>query len=165
MEAEICIKSPDPPKMIGNITTTIGKTGLQYSWDLIAIIFIESLSRTAMLASVPFILITFLVYGFIPELRNLHGKCLLCYLVCLLLNYIPLATVQLYSIDEINETSCKLAAFIIYFSYVSSFIWSSVISSNVWSCFGYVYHQHQIFCSHFSHPHIFQHHHQIQYCI
>lgn len=32
-----------------------------------------------MLISVPFLLVTLIVYSLIPELRNLHGKCLMCY--------------------------------------------------------------------------------------
>ena len=52
-----------------------------------------------MLFSVPFLVITFLVYGIIPELRNLHGKNLMSYVLCLSVAYTTMAFIQLKTED------------------------------------------------------------------
>ncbi|KAI4475079.1 hypothetical protein M0802_015294 [Mischocyttarus mexicanus] len=39
------------------------------------------------IVSVPFLIITFLVYAIIPELRNIYGKTLMCYVACLTISY------------------------------------------------------------------------------
>ena len=52
-----------------------------------------------MLFSVPFLVITFLVYGLIPELRNLHGKNLMSYVLCLSVAYTTMAIIHLKTED------------------------------------------------------------------
>lgn len=47
--------------------------------------------------SIPFLLATFLVYAFIPELRNLHGMCLMAYCGGLIVAYTFLAYLKLHS--------------------------------------------------------------------
>lgn len=54
-----------------------------------------SLFLLAMAISVPFIVLTIFVYLFIPELRNLHGKCLISYLTSLAVGYSILSTITL----------------------------------------------------------------------
>lgn len=48
-----------------------------------------------MLFSIPFLIITFFVYALIPELRNLNGKNLMCYVSALTISFILLAVVKL----------------------------------------------------------------------
>jgi hypothetical protein len=60
---------------------------------------------SGLLISVPFLIFTMLVYSLIPELRDLHGKSLTCYVICLTVAYILLATVQL-SGETLNEKLC-----------------------------------------------------------
>jgi hypothetical protein len=48
-----------------------------------------------MLLSTVFMALTLVVYGLLPELRNLHGKCLMCHVACLLMAYLSLSIVQL----------------------------------------------------------------------
>jgi hypothetical protein len=50
-----------------------------------------------MIVSVPFLFATFLVYAMVPELRNLHGKSLMCHVSSLLTAYSFLSIVQLGS--------------------------------------------------------------------
>lgn len=47
-----------------------------------------------MILSTPFLLTTFLVYAVIPDLRNLHGKSLMCHVTSLLSAYVTLSIVQ-----------------------------------------------------------------------
>jgi G protein-coupled receptor Mth (Methuselah protein) len=48
-----------------------------------------------MLLSSVFMGITLVVYALLPELRNLHGKCLMCHVACLFFAYLSLSLVQL----------------------------------------------------------------------
>jgi hypothetical protein len=50
-----------------------------------------------MIISTIFMIITLIVYALLPELRNLHGKLLMCHVSSLLVAYIALALVQLGS--------------------------------------------------------------------
>ncbi|XP_031622142.1 G-protein coupled receptor Mth2-like [Contarinia nasturtii] len=85
-----------------------------------------------MLLSVPFILATILVYICLPELRNLHGKCLLCYLIGLIIGYTAMALVQLNGMNYVEPLICKSVGYLIYFSFLSAFLWLSVISFDLW---------------------------------
>lgn len=89
-------------------------------------------SILGMLLSVPFLLATFLVYACLPELRNVHGKCLLCYLVGLTTGYIVLAFLQLNGSNYIKPSTCQLIGYAIYFSFLSAFFWLNVISFDLW---------------------------------
>lgn len=55
----------------------------------------DMLYAVGMIISVPFLFITLLVYAMIQELRNLHGKSLMCHVSSLLTAYFFLAIVQL----------------------------------------------------------------------
>ncbi|XP_055318309.1 G-protein coupled receptor Mth2-like isoform X2 [Sitodiplosis mosellana] len=85
-----------------------------------------------MLLSVPFILATILVYICLPELRNLHGKCLLCYLIGLVFGYTAMGLVQLNGMDYVEPMICKSVGYLMYFSLLSAFFWLSVISFDLW---------------------------------
>lgn len=55
----------------------------------------DMLYAVGMIISVPFLFATFLVYAMIQELRNLHGKSLMCHVSSLFTAYLFLAIVQL----------------------------------------------------------------------
>lgn len=50
-----------------------------------------------MIISTVFMIITLIVYSLLPELRNLHGKLLMCHVASLLVAYVTLTLVQLAS--------------------------------------------------------------------
>lgn len=56
-----------------------------------------------MFLSLPFLFSTFLVYALIRELRNLHGKSLMCHVATLLVAYTSLITVQFITNSVIKE--------------------------------------------------------------
>lgn len=88
-----------------------------------------------MLLSVPFLVITFLVYGLIPELRNLHGKNLMSYVVCLSVAYTSMAIIHLKT-DTISHTLfCKWLGYVAYIGFVSSFFWLNVMCFDIWWTF------------------------------
>lgn len=50
-----------------------------------------------MFLSMPFLLVTFVVYAILPDLRNVHGKSLMCTIASFIAAYISLSTTQLNS--------------------------------------------------------------------
>ncbi|KAG8237624.1 hypothetical protein J437_LFUL017874 [Ladona fulva] len=70
---------------------------------------IYTMYPVGMLVSIPFLLVTFLVYALIPELRNLHGKSLMCHVSSLLMAYTFLAVVQLGG-TSLNDATCIASA-------------------------------------------------------
>lgn len=59
-----------------------------------------------MLASVPFLTATYLIYWLLPDLRNLHGLTLRGYVACLTIGYVMLAAVQLTPQEQIPYVVC-----------------------------------------------------------
>ncbi|CAB3261606.1 unnamed protein product [Arctia plantaginis] len=89
-----------------------------------------------LLLSVPFLLATFLVYACIPELRNLHGMCLMAYCGGLIVAYPFLAYLKLH-IGRIGVamTGCLILAFIVYYAFQTSFFWLNVMCFDIWRTF------------------------------
>lgn len=90
-----------------------------------------------MVVSIPFLLITFLVYLFIRELRaTLHGKSLMCYVLCLTVGYTFLSAIQFNDGAPVSVGICETIAFTIYGSFLASFLWLMIISFDIWWTFG-----------------------------
>lgn len=90
------------------------------------------ISIAGMLISVLFIVATLFVYGCIPKLRNLRGKCVMCFLATLAIAYILLSYVQLNGSNHIADSFCVSLAHLIYLSFLSAFAWSNVINFDLW---------------------------------
>ncbi|XP_055688325.1 G-protein coupled receptor Mth2-like isoform X2 [Lutzomyia longipalpis] len=86
-----------------------------------------------MLLSVPFLVVTFLVYAIIPELRNLHGKCLMCYVLSLTIGYTLLSLIHLAVVKD--GFPCTFVGFTAYFSFLISFFWLNVMCIDIWWTF------------------------------
>lgn len=71
----LCFPDPDAGSVVNTIVFTMFPIG--------------------MLLSTVFMALTLVVYGLLPELRNLHGKCLMCHVACLLMAYLSLSIIQL----------------------------------------------------------------------
>lgn len=50
-----------------------------------------------MILSLPFLIVTFIVYALLEELRNCQGKSLMCYIASIVVAYISFITNQLYT--------------------------------------------------------------------
>uniref|UniRef100_A0A182PLA5 G-protein coupled receptors family 2 profile 2 domain-containing protein n=1 Tax=Anopheles epiroticus TaxID=199890 RepID=A0A182PLA5_9DIPT len=87
-----------------------------------------------MLLSVPFLLLTFFVYACIPDLRNMHGKSLMCYVLGLSVGYTVLSMVQLRVFPGFSP-SCVISGYIVYFSFMVSFFWLNVMSFDIYWTF------------------------------
>lgn len=89
-----------------------------------------------MIFSLPFLVITFCVYGFITELRNLHGKSLMCYVFSLSTLYISLSVVQLErDLFPAESFPCIFVGYTIYLSVLLCFFWLNVMCFDIWSTF------------------------------
>ncbi|XP_035786269.1 G-protein coupled receptor Mth2-like isoform X1 [Anopheles albimanus] len=96
--------------------------------------FRYQLYPVGMLISVPFLLMTFFVYACIPELRNMHGKSLMCYVLGLSVGYTVLSLVQL-KVFPGSSISCAISGYIVYFSFMVSFFWLNVMSFDIYWTF------------------------------
>ncbi|XP_041769481.1 G-protein coupled receptor Mth2-like isoform X1 [Anopheles merus] len=96
--------------------------------------FKYNLYPVGMLLSVPFLLLTFFVYACIPDLRNMHGKSLMCYVLGLSVGYTVLSMVQLRVFPGLSA-SCVISGYIVYFSFMVSFFWLNVMSFDIYWTF------------------------------
>ncbi|XP_063529721.1 probable G-protein coupled receptor Mth-like 3 isoform X1 [Cydia strobilella] len=79
--------------------------------------------------------LTFLVYVSLPELRNLHGRTLICHTGTMLLAFSFLARVQY---DKVENHLCVVFGYMIYFGFVAAFAWLNVMCVDIWWTFGNV---------------------------
>lgn len=88
------------------------------------------------LVSVPFLIVTVVVYSVVPELRDIHGATLRCYLSCLVVAYVAFAADRIPPPDLSAGSFCLFLGFTIYFSFLASFFWLNVMCFNVWWSLG-----------------------------
>lgn len=79
-----------------------------------------------MLISVVFIVATLLVYAFVPKLRNLNGKCLICYLAALAVGYSIISWLQVT--QESVGPVCTSVGLVAYFALIAAFLWLNVLN-------------------------------------
>ncbi|XP_030021394.1 probable G-protein coupled receptor Mth-like 3 isoform X2 [Manduca sexta] len=80
--------------------------------------------------------LTLIVYCALPELRNLHGRTLICHVGMMLLAFSCLARVQYAHVP--NRVTCTLLGYGIYFGFVAAFAWLNVMCFDIWWTFGSV---------------------------
>ncbi|CAH1722926.1 unnamed protein product [Chironomus riparius] len=86
-----------------------------------------------MLISIPFLIITFLIYACVPELQNIHGRSLMCYTFSLTILYAALITAQMDIIDlYLHQKICKTVGYLIYLAAFLSFFWMNVMCFDIW---------------------------------
>ncbi|KAI4482567.1 hypothetical protein M0804_008420 [Polistes exclamans] len=99
-------------------------------------IFFGFLMSLGMIISIPFFIITWLVYTIIKELRNLHGFILRAYIASLTVSYAILSTIQIVPDQRISNKCCVFLAFCMYFFFLASFYWLNVMCFDIWWTFG-----------------------------
>lgn len=77
--------------------------------------------------SVPFMILTIIVYMVLPELRTLHGISLCCYLAGLSIGY-SILTTFIFFMGSLSDLQCASLGFLAYYAFMASFCWLSVIS-------------------------------------
>lgn len=90
-----------------------------------------------LLVSVPFLLVTILIYVIIPQLWNFIGKCIVFHLASLLYFFTVVAYVKLNSglKNRIDDDVCTALGYMVTFSARLAFAWSNVISFDLYSSF------------------------------
>ncbi|KAJ8952185.1 hypothetical protein NQ318_022635 [Aromia moschata] len=88
---------------------------------------------SGMLISMPFLLVTFIVYAILPE-SNLHRKALMFYVLSLLFAYIFLVTVQLHD-GKFSDGICHTLGYLVIFFFLASFFWMNVMCIDMWLAF------------------------------
>ncbi|XP_066992173.2 G-protein coupled receptor Mth2 [Anabrus simplex] len=94
-----------------------------------------SLVAIGLITSCVFLLLTLLIYSFLPSLQNLHGKTLMCHVASMLTAFVFLTILQLGELDFII---CKVIGFALMFSLLASFSWLNVMCFDIWWTFGLV---------------------------
>lgn len=101
--------------------------------DDLAVKISRKMNAVGMIISMPFLLLTFLVYAVLPD-RNLHGKCLMCYVITLFGAYAFLVFIQLYP-NDLAGANCKTLGILCFFFFTVSFFWMNVMSIDIWWAF------------------------------
>ncbi|CAB3261686.1 unnamed protein product [Arctia plantaginis] len=86
----------------------------------------------ATLVSCFFLLLVLVVYFLLPELQNLCGMILMAYVGSLFMAFLLLATIQL---DRYEDNACIGLTMGIYYFFLASFCWMSVMSYDIWWTF------------------------------
>ncbi|XP_019762784.1 G-protein coupled receptor Mth2 isoform X8 [Dendroctonus ponderosae] len=92
-----------------------------------------TINGIGMIISMPFLLITFLVYALLPD-RNLHQRALMFYVLSLLIAYILLVTINLAP-NIPTWFWCKFLGYSTLFFFMVSFFWMNVICFDIWYTF------------------------------
>ncbi|KAF0300801.1 G-protein coupled receptor Mth2 [Amphibalanus amphitrite] len=92
------------------------------------------LYRALLLVSALFLLATLVVYCAVPELRNLHGRCLLSHVAALLAAYGCNLAAQLEVVYS-SMAACQVIALVMYFSFLAACFWLNAMSFDIWLTF------------------------------
>ncbi|XP_054280563.1 G-protein coupled receptor Mth2-like isoform X1 [Macrosteles quadrilineatus] len=84
-----------------------------------------------LLISVPFLILTTVIFAGLPELRDTQGKSLACHCGSLTVAFLALAIVKLAG-DCLPQKACVTFAFVIQFSFVACFFWLNVLCIDTW---------------------------------
>lgn len=83
-----------------------------------------------MAISAVFLAATFIVYAAIPEIRNIHGVVIMCYVGSRASTELVFCILQL--IRHNTTTLCRVVSIFIHFSYISTFTWLNVVCFDIW---------------------------------
>nr|XP_044249212.1 probable G-protein coupled receptor Mth-like 3 [Drosophila takahashii] len=75
---------------------------------------------------------TISVYLYVRKLQNLFGKCFMCYMVALFMEYI-FELLKVWEVWDLPSSSCTTAGFLGYFFTMAVYFWLSVISFHLWT--------------------------------
>ncbi|KAG5330659.1 MTH2 protein, partial [Acromyrmex charruanus] len=83
-----------------------------------------------LLLSLPFLLLTFIIYSILPEFQNIHGYTLRAHVGSLFITYAIMCFAQVFGLGEVKY--CVVLAYIFNFFFLSSFFWLNVICFDIW---------------------------------
>jgi len=89
--------------------------------------FLLTFNTLSGIISCIFLVITFFVYVYVPELNNLHGKIVLCNVLSIFLTTVFLLCVYNFS-DHFSLFICKVVGYSGFFFIMSMFMWMTIMS-------------------------------------
>lgn len=87
--------------------------------------------KVGIIISIPFLLATLLIYACLPELRNIHGKSLICYVFSLTCLYLVILHLNM----DWDIVPCEIAGYLFYFWVLASFFWLNVMCFDIFWTF------------------------------
>uniref|UniRef100_A0A8D8H9W1 G-protein coupled receptor Mth2 n=2 Tax=Culex pipiens TaxID=7175 RepID=A0A8D8H9W1_CULPI len=87
--------------------------------------------KIGIIISIPFLLATLLIYACLPELRNIHGKSLICYVFSLTCAYLVILHLNM----GWGFIPCKVVGYLFYFWVLVSFFWLNVMCFDIFWTF------------------------------
>ncbi|XP_065361151.1 G-protein coupled receptor Mth2-like [Calliphora vicina] len=95
---------------------------------------IEKLNYWTQVFSIPFFLITIVAYCCLSELRNVHGKCFMSYLISVTLSYGLLSYINL-SQTKFHPVPCLLMGYLNHYMQLSYYTWLGIVCYDTWRSF------------------------------
>uniref|UniRef100_A0A1Q3FLM5 Putative g-protein coupled receptor mth2 n=1 Tax=Culex tarsalis TaxID=7177 RepID=A0A1Q3FLM5_CULTA len=87
--------------------------------------------KIGIIISIPFLLATLLIYACLPELRNIHGKSLICYVFSLTCTYLVILHLNM----NWDLIPCEIVGYLFYFWVLVSFFWLNVMCFDIFWTF------------------------------
>uniref|UniRef100_A0A182QW48 G-protein coupled receptors family 2 profile 2 domain-containing protein n=1 Tax=Anopheles farauti TaxID=69004 RepID=A0A182QW48_9DIPT len=87
------------------------------------------------LVSLPFLVVTFVVYALLPEMQNIPGKSLMCYVACLTVAYLLIALMR-FNVYSYRSVWCFTTGYLVYAALLASFFWLNVMAFDIFWTFG-----------------------------
>ncbi|XP_029163534.1 G-protein coupled receptor Mth2-like isoform X2 [Nylanderia fulva] len=111
------------------------RNGMKYTPEIQSMFYAFNIYAGLHVVCILFMVLVFLVYSILPELRNVHGFMLRNYsavsIVALIINIVKLMQYN----AEIPYPACVTIAFLEYYFLMSTFFWLSAMSFNMWWTF------------------------------
>lgn len=83
-----------------------------------------------MVISAFFLVATFAVYALIPEIRNIHGVVIMCYVGSRAATELTFGVLHMTSNKP--PAVCRAMSILIHFSYISTYTWLNVVCFDIW---------------------------------
>ncbi|XP_043237558.1 probable G-protein coupled receptor Mth-like 1 [Amphibalanus amphitrite] len=87
-----------------------------------------------LIVSAALLLVTFAIYAAIPELRNVHGRCLMSHVAALFTAYVCRIASQTAFVYR-SLPFCQAIAIIMYYSFLAVCFWLNTMSFDIWRTF------------------------------
>ncbi|KAF0310098.1 G-protein coupled receptor Mth2 [Amphibalanus amphitrite] len=91
-----------------------------------------------LIVSAALLLVTFAIYAAIPELRNVHGRCLMSHVAALFTAYVCRIASQTAFVYR-SLPFCQAIAIIMYYSFLAVCFWLNTMSFDIWRTFSRVH--------------------------
>uniref|UniRef100_R4FKF4 Putative class b secretin-like g-protein coupled receptor gprmth1 n=1 Tax=Rhodnius prolixus TaxID=13249 RepID=R4FKF4_RHOPR len=90
-----------------------------------------------MIISIPFLLVTFIVYLLERDLQTLHGRCMTNHVFALLMSYVCLGYLQQFT-TSLSESACTFLGFSVQYFFLATFFWLNVMCIDIYWAFSSV---------------------------